>query len=231
MVNLKVFSQSAYSTFGMIQKTYDIAKNCFSENIEGAFVECGVAAGAQVGVMAQVCKEHGDTAREIHLYDSFEGIPLAGPKDTQQPGIGEITHNVNVPDRDLLKSSGITVHGIQAVKNNMKRWGVDSMNLIYHQGWFQDTLPNNTIDKIAILRLDGDLYESNRVCLEHLGHKVVKGGYIIIDDYALKGAQVAVHEYIDNNNLDVDLVKIYEGVPSGKTGDPNQVVPVYWRVK
>lgn len=230
MVNLKIFSQNAYSTFGMIQKTYDIARSCYSENIQGAFVECGVAAGAQVGVMAQVCKEHGDNKREIHLYDSFEGIPLAGPKDTQQPGIGPINHDVNVSERELLKSSGITVHGIDAVKSNMKRWGVHGMNLNYHKGWFQDTLPGNTIGDIAILRLDGDLYESNRVCLEHLGHKVVKGGYIIIDDYALKGAQVAVHEYIEQNNLDVELIKIYEGVPGGKNGNPNQVVPVYWKV-
>ncbi len=230
MENLKVFSQSAYSTYGMIEKTYELATDCIVNNIEGAFVECGVAAGAQVGVMARVCKTHNDR-REIHLYDSFEGIPMAGPKDTQQPGIGDITHDVNVGERELLKSSGITVHGIDQVKQNMQRWGVDSTNLIYHQGWFQDTLPGNSIDKIAILRLDGDLYESNKVCLEHLGHKVVKGGYIIIDDYSLKGAEIAVHEYIDENNLDVEFIKIYEGVPGGKNGDPNQVVPVYWKVK
>src|SRR5690606_23434766 len=153
------------------------------------------------------------------------------PKDTQQPGIGPISHDVNVGERELLKSSGITVHGMDQVKSNMARWGVQGMNLIYHQGWFQDTLPQNNIDKIAILRLDGDLYESNKVCLEYLGHKVVKGGYIIIDDYALTGAQIAVHEYIEERKLDVDLVKIYEGVPEGKSGDQNQVVPVYWRVK
>ena len=230
MVDLSKFSGSAYSTHGMIEKTYDIAMSCIKEKIEGSFVECGVAAGAQVGVMAYVCKEHNDQ-REIHLYDSFEGIPLAGPKDTQQPGIGPISHDVNVGERELLKSSGITVHGMDQVKSNMARWGVQGMNLIYHQGWFQDTLPQNNIDKIAILRLDGDLYESNKVCLEYLGHKVVKGGYIIIDDYALTGAQIAVHEYIEERKLDVDLVKIYEGVPEGKSGDQNQVVPVYWRVK
>jgi O-methyltransferase len=230
MINLKTFSQSAYSTYGMIEKTYEISKACLTSGIDGAFVECGVAAGAQVGVMAYMCKLYNDQ-REIHLYDSFEGIPLAGPKDTQQPGIGPITHDVNVSERELLKSSGITVHGIQQVKDNMKRWGVDNMNLVYHKGWFQDTLPNNTIDKIAILRLDGDLYESNKVCLEYLGHKVVKGGYIIIDDYSLVGAQVAVHEYIDKNKLDVELIKIYDGVHGGNTGDENQVFPVYWIVK
>src|SRR5690606_17803247 len=117
MVDLSKFSGSAYSTHGMIEKTYDIAMSCIKEKIEGSFVECGVAAGAQVGVMAYVCKEHNDQ-REIHLYDSFEGIPLAGPKDTQQPGIGPISHDVNVGERELLKSSGITVHGMDQVKSN-----------------------------------------------------------------------------------------------------------------
>lgn len=228
--DLRRFSRVAYSTYGMILKTYELTVDVIKHNVPGALVECGVAAGAQIGVMAHVCKEM-DPDREIHLFDSFEGIPLAGPKDEEQPGIGKITHNVNVSSEELLVSSGITVCSLEEVKKNIDRWGFSKMNIHYHKGWFQHTVPNNKIDKIAILRLDGDLYESTKVCLDHLGNKVQKGGFIIVDDYALAGARKAVLEYFAENNLEYELVNIYEGVEGGKNDDPNQLAPVYWQVR
>ena len=77
--------------------------------------------------------------------------------------------------------------------------GYNKENIIYHQGWFQDTLPSDAgmIDKIAILRLDGDWYESIKVCLEYLYDKVQKGGIIVIDDYGYyDGCTKAVDEFL-----------------------------------
>lgn len=192
LIKLKEFSLSAYSNLETILNTYLLSLEALS--IDGDFVECGVAAGAQVATMSYACQQY-NINKTIHLYDSFEGIPLASKDDTEQPGIGKITHNIDVDNKDLLISSGITVHSIDNVKSNMKKWGINDKNFKYIKGWFQNTLPNNNIEKISLLRLDGDLYESTKVCLEYLYPKVVSGGYIIIDDYGLSGCKKVVHEY------------------------------------
>jgi len=66
---------------------------------------------------------------------------------------------------------------------------------VFLEGWFKDTLPNAPIDKIAVLRLDGDMYESTIQALESLYHKVSAGGAVIIDDYFLKACAEAVTDF------------------------------------
>ena len=75
---------------------------------------------------------------------------------------------------------------------------------VVHEGWFQDTLPQaiKEIDRIAILRLDGDYYESTKVCLEYLYPKVVRGGAVIVDDWCLKGCREACEEYFKAHQID-----------------------------
>lgn len=213
----------AYSTWETLYNTFEIAASCIQEGILGDFVECGVATGAQVAQMALAGQFIG-APRIIHLFDSFEGIPLAGPNDDHQPGIvGPIKHNTQVADlNELLISSGISAHTLESVKEHMQRNGIDQSYLRYHKGWFQYILPKiaPTIDQIACLRLDGDLYESTKVCLEYLYPKVVKGGFVIIDDYGLTGCRKAVHEYLEKHNLHVDIIPIKGGFG-----------PVYWRVQ
>lgn len=218
---LDQFAQVAFSTRQTVYSTYQMSLKCIDDNISGDFVECGVAAGTQVAAMAYACQQRASD-KKVHLYDSFEGIPLAGPNDTQQPGVGEITHDVSVDLDKLLVSSGITVCSLEDVQLNMFRWAIDADRLEYHKGWFQHVLPRSeqVPDKICFLRLDGDLYESTRVCLEYLYPKVVKGGYVVIDDYSsLDGCRKAVHEYLDKHNLKPQIIK----VPGGQG-------PVYWQV-
>jgi O-methyltransferase len=219
---LDLFATRAYSTLPALYNSFKIAAFCIQNNIPGDFVECGVALGAQVAAMA-LAGQMSDAPRVIHLLDSFEGIPLAGPNDDQQPGIGTITHNTHVEDPNvLLVSSGVAAWSLDDVKTYMQYWQVDQTYLKYHVGWFQNVLPTvaPTIDQIAFLRLDGDLYESTKVCLEYLYPKVVKGGFVVIDDYSsLTGCRKAVDEYIAKHNLDVTI----ELVPQGGG-------PVYWRV-
>jgi O-methyltransferase len=79
------------------------------------------------------------------------------------------------------------------------------------KGWFQNTLPRykRQIGSIAILRIDGDWYESTKVCLEQLYDNVVKGGYVIIDDYGYyPGCKKAVDEFVTGRQLDVDLIPV-----------------------
>lgn len=182
----------AYSYKETVYNTYHLAKE--AGKLPGCFVECGVGAGAQIMAM-----ELAGTGKQIWAFDSFEGIPLAGINDDQQPGIGKITHDVNMPIEKRLTSSGITSHSVENVLHNFVKNGIDLRNIEIVKGWFQNTLPKAKTGIIALLRLDGDLYESTLVCLEYLEPLVVSGGVIIIDDYALPGCKMAVNDYFCNN--------------------------------
>jgi len=204
--------QLAYSNEATLRNTYEIATKLCAGKVEGAFVECGVAQGAQVAMMLMACQELGDK-RPVYLFDSFEGIPLCGPRDDAQPGIGAPKHDVNLPESERLKTSGISVGSVQAVWKNLSDMKLPVNQCQFVRGWFQNTVPDwKAEDKIALLRLDGDLYESTKVCLEHLYPKLVVGGYIIIDDYGLPGCKAAVKEYFDGTtpayNAVLDTCKV-----------------------
>ncbi len=173
----------AYSTKATVYNTYNLALE--AQSIDGCFVECGVGAGTQLMAMALTW-----TRKDIIGFDSFEGIPLASEHDETQPGIGEFT-----PIENRLVSSGVTVHSVDNVLSNFAMFEVGCPTLRLIKGWFQNTLPKFQPVPIALLRLDGDLYESTLTCLQYLYPMVTAGGIVIIDDYALPGCEKAVREY------------------------------------
>ena len=75
-------------------------------------------------------------------------------------------------------------------------------------GWFSDTLPEAPFERLAILRLDGDMYQSTIEALRPLYPKLSKGGYVIIDDYALPGSQAAVQDYRREHGISEEIVDI-----------------------
>lgn len=190
---------AAYATEDGCRHTYASARYIIDQGIQGDIVECGVANGAQIGIMAKAFT-HAGQRRTFHLFDSFQGIPLAGPKDVEQPGIGAIAHDANAPERDRLVTSGISAASVDRVKANLASWGWVG-DFQYHEGWFQDTVPHFPTTPIALLRLDGDLYESTMVCLDYLYPNVVSGGLIVIDDYGLEGCKRAVQDFRRDNRI------------------------------
>jgi hypothetical protein len=100
-------------------------------------------------------------------------------------------------DSGLLPIGASVGESQPSVENFLVRHlGIDRSDLVFHTGWFQDTIPKADINDIALLRLDGDWYESTKICLENLYQKVVEGGYIIIDDYGtFSGCAQAVDEF------------------------------------
>jgi len=203
-------SGCVYSTAETQRQSYEAGAYLRNNSVEGDIVELGVAAGGNFATMLLGCREAG-LSRKGWGFDSFEGIQLAGTKDTSQPGIGKITHDVNVKDEELLVSSGITVHPKQTVIDNLKNWGLyNNVELI--EGWVQNTLPEyaDKIEKIAVLRLDMDIYHPTKIALEYLFDKVVKGGVVIIDDWALDGARLACQEFFES----IDYKPQYIGVPN-----------------
>lgn len=206
---LQQFSQIAYSFPSTVQNTYDMAVRC--AKLPGVYVECGVAAGAQVMAMQQALSDAG-VHKHIYAFDSFEGIPLGCDRDKEQPGIGNPKHDTTLPQSVRLVSSGVTVHSLENVYANFRKLGVDTDKINFIKGWFQDTVCVTDTGNIALLRLDGDLYESTKICLEYLYPKVVNNGIVIIDDYALEGCRTAVDEYFIDNMPELHNVEGGGGV-------------------
>lgn len=187
------------------QNTFVCAEYLIKNNILGAFIECGVAYGGQIMVMCAALRKH-SIQRDIYVIDSFEGIPMCSEKDGEQPGFhGAPTHDTSAPLRDRLVSSGMSVCDRKEVARNLASKGFTGDHIHYLEGWFQDTLPSFNPPKIALLRLDGDLYESTYTCLEYLYPSVTEGGVVIIDDYGLKGCKKAVHDYLNEQGITVDI--------------------------
>ena len=197
-----------------LQTLFEQAVYCEKKNIEGDFVECGVWKGGAVGIMAIANKQFGKNPRNLHLFDAFDDICEPNPEmdgDKVLKDIKKLTgKNASELTGTLKAVKGIYNshggHGTINICNNLlvKEIGYDSAKIIYHKGWFQETLPTDAekIEKIAILRLDGDWYESIKICLEYLYDKVEKGGIIVIDDYGYyEGCTKAVDEFLLKRNI------------------------------
>lgn len=172
-----------YSTWKTIELTYQACKYVIDKDIEGVFVECGIACGNNLAAMC-LAGRHG------YGFDSFEGIPWAGPNDLEQPGIGKKDKS----KEGILESSGVTVHGMDDVQKNFERWGLANYSLI--KGWFIHTTPSFNLP-ISVLRLDGDLYSSTMECLDNLWDLLSEGGILIIDDYQLAGCKMAFDDFFE----------------------------------
>jgi O-methyltransferase len=190
---LNMVAKAALSSSATIHASYDIAMATQVNDIRGDFVECGVFAGANAAAMARaiVDSKYRDRPIErpkVHLFDSFTGIPQAGPEDKEFLEAGH--------------KPGLSACSLDQVQANMRNWGIPDELLVWHPGMFADTIPaamNSKgpvgVGQIALLRLDGDLYESTREAML-LYPLVSKGGWVICDDYQLSGARKAVHEVV-----------------------------------
>lgn len=190
----------ALNTTGGCQQTYVLSRTVLERRIPGVFVECGTAYGAQLAIMAMAMERLNDR-REIHGYDSFAGIPCAGPKDSLQPGLGGFQMDRNLPLEKRLVGTKSMVADHDTCREMFYAWKIPGVTLELHKGWFQHTLPDNKLGTIAFLRLDGDLYESTEICLRYLYDKVAPGGIVYVDDWCLSGPASAVEELFEERKL------------------------------
>lgn len=206
--------QIAYSSEEVLQFSYESAKRV--QGYPGCIVEAGVAAGGNlIALMA------GAPNKPIFAFDSFKGLPRPSNKDDQMPGIRMLSKEEQAalpnPGEQVLESTGAVAVSIKDVMNHIWKAGLNPMdNLWLIEGWFEETVPKfNYLEGICLLRLDGDLYNSTYVCLKHLYPKVIKGGLVIIDDYALPGCRLAVHDYLKETK-DIDTLLRIEYVMNDK---------------
>lgn len=191
MMPLQYAERIAYSSKETLKFTYDMAvKYAYAE---GYFVECGIGAGAQIIAMAYAAPH-----QDIYAFDSYEGIPLPSNRDDQMPGIRFLSKyeqsKLPNPGEQILETTGATSVSLEDVKKHIIDSGVVTSNINFIKGWFEDTV-KEFHGPIALLRLDGDLYNSTYVCLEHLFPNVIEAGIVIVDDWSLKGCQDACKEY------------------------------------
>lgn len=158
---------------------------------EHAIVECGVWRGGMIAAMAALL----NGSNSYYLFDSFEGLPKAKPID----GEAAIEWQKNVDSPGYHNNCTAEIGFVETA---LKMAKVKKYEII--KGWFEKTLPEKSteIDKISVLRLDCDWYDSVMVCLDFLYPKVVGGGLIIIDDYfTWDGCSKAVHDYLSKHDL------------------------------
>jgi O-methyltransferase len=170
--------------------------------VPGIIVECGVWRGGMIAAIADVLQ---DDSREYYLFDSFEGLPDA--KEIDGPSATEWQQ-----DKQSTRYFDNCKAEMSFAESALKKAGCQKYKLI--KGWFKDTLPSFNPEKpIAILRLDGDWYESTMDCMVALYPKVQPGGLILIDDYyTWDGCAKAIHDYLSQHSLSARIYRSNEGV-------------------
>lgn len=175
-----------------MQNVRSECERVIAENVPGDFVETGVWRGGAAIMMRAVLSAYGVTDRRVFAADSFEGFPAQSEAD-----------------------SNFTVGGIpefavslDEVKACFERYGLLDEQVVFLKGLFKDTLPGAPIERIAVLRLDGDLYESTRDGLA-LYSKLSPGGTLIADDYFLfEGQRQAIDEFRDAQGIADPIMRI-----------------------
>jgi hypothetical protein len=172
-------------------------EDALSRQVAGDLVETGVWRGGAAILMRAILKAYGITDRRVWAADSFQGLPHPDVERYPQDA-GDAHHGY-----DFLAVS------LEEVQENFRRYGLLDDQVRFLKGWFRDTLPAAPIERIAVLRLDGDMYESTWEALTSLYPKVAVGGYAIIDDYkVICGCRQAVDEYRGRQGIADEITEI-----------------------
>lgn len=150
----------------------DNIERCVTDTIDnevpGDLIETGAWRGGATIFMRAVLATHGVTDRTVFVADSFQGLPTPSHAADQ----GDQLHTM-----DLFSVS------VEMVKANFERYGLLDGQVRFVEGYFRDTLPALRDNRWAVIRLDGDLYESTMDALTNLYPGLSPGGWLIVDDY------------------------------------------------
>jgi hypothetical protein len=164
----------------------DVTAAALADGVPGDLVETGVWRGGTAIYLRAILAALGDPDRRVWACDSFAGLPEAD---------GD-RYPMDVPLR-LHEHAALAV-GLDRVRDNFARYGLLDDRVRFVPGWFRDTLPGLAaeVGAIAVLRLDGDMYESTIDALTHLEPRVAPGGFVVVDDYGgIDACRQAVTDY------------------------------------
>jgi O-methyltransferase len=194
---IDLYNQCKPFTMTSIERMYALYKSieyiCLNK-IEGDIVECGVWKGGSSMLAAGALRQFNNTFKSIYLFDTFEGMPEPGKYDRNfNNAEASIEYEKSLLERG---HSSWCYSSLEEVKANMQRTEYPEMNINFIKGKVEDTIPGSIPQKIALLRLDTDWYESTYHELKHLFPLLSKGGILILDDYGhWQGARKATDEY------------------------------------
>ncbi len=196
---------SVEKMYAMYKATEYMIKN----KIAGDIVECGVWKGGSMMISALTLLRMNETNRLLYLYDTYEGMAKPTSKDVKIFDKSPAIKSWNKKQKDNY--SKWCYASLEEVKKNLYSTGYPKRNIKFIKGKVQDSIPNITSEKISLLRLDTDLYESTYHELTHLYPKLIKNGILIIDDYGFwKGQKEAVDHYFQENKINILLNRIDE---------------------
>ena len=175
--------------------------------IQGDIVECGVWRGGSMMVAAKTLIGLGDTSRALWLYDTFEGMSAPTEHDVSHKGTKAADKFEKRKTGDDTSTWCLAPQ--DEVARNVQSTGYPAERMTFVKGKVEETLPGTLPEKIALLRLDTDWYESTLAEMNHLFPRLVPGGVLIIDDYAdWQGARKAVDEYIATHKIPLFLNRV-----------------------
>lgn len=192
--------------FVQIENLRRIGEEVIRRGVPGDFLEAGIWAGGLVIYMAGLLRAYGETDRALWAADSFAGIPKS--RDGQ-----------DAVDQWVERWEA----GLARVQSNIRRYDLLTPQIRFIQGYFADTLPGCAVERLALLRVDADTFDSTMDVLNALYHKVSPGGFVIIDDWHLAGCRQAVIAFRDRHGITEPVRGIF--VP----GD-DEPMEAFWQV-
>ena len=181
-------------------------ESVIADDVPGHLIETGVFRGGTTIFMRGILRGWGVTDRNVYVADSFEGLPEPDPDD-----LDDVLAHVVLDEVDRFAVD------LEAVRENFRRYDLLDDQVVFVKGFFADTLPTLAVDRFAVIRLDGDYYDSTWDALANLYPKLSIGGYAIIDDYGAPVAcKRAVDTYRNEHGITDEIVEVDDQV-------------VYWR--
>jgi hypothetical protein len=195
----RIWPRYAHTMVGRarLDNVQECVERVIADGVPGDFLEAGVWRGGTSIFMRAILAAYGITDRTVWVADSFRGLP---PPDAEK-----------YPKDKGLDLSGFSQLAVsmEQVQANFQRYGLLDAQVQFLPGWFRDTLLLAPVKTLAVLRLDGDLYESTIDTLTNLYPKLSMGGFAIVDDYgAVPAARAAVDDYRRAQNIDAALVEV-----------------------
>ena len=151
-----------------LSNVQECVTDCLNRGVPGDLMEAGVWRGGTTILMRAILHLYSDKQRKVWVADSFEGCPR--PREEAERG-------------DRHWQNRFIAVNLETVQENFRRYGLLDDQVCFLRGWFCDTLPNAPVERLAVLRVDGDMYSSTMDVLRAMYHRISPGGYVIIDDY------------------------------------------------
>jgi hypothetical protein len=180
----RVWPVTAHTMIGTkrLENVQQCVEDVIKNNVPGDLIETGVWRGGTCIFMRAILKAYDVHDRTVWVADSFQGIPKPTYEIDRKDPSGNPYKELAIPQEE--------------VQANFAAYGLLDDQVKFLKGWFKDTLPTAPIGKLAVARLDGDLYESTTDSLVNLYPKLSVGGYLIVDDYgAIPACKQAVQDY------------------------------------